>query len=216
MLVAAAAAADFWRGELDGGFAAGDEAIGAGLGLHAKSHLRQVAAGVLGGAFEGGGGVHGVRVAAAFGFEAGGIDSEGVVADDEVGDFARRAVVRFATHRHSSCFATNSYATVVRFANHRHPVVGAVAVEDGEGVGGGVGVFDGGAGGDDVEGIAEVYSVAGEVDLIAIVRVTRHDDLADVVTRRVAALPGIVETRTMVAFQAFSKRDLDALWDLGE
>lgn len=68
----------------------------------------------------------------------------------------------------------------------------------------------------DVEGIAEVYSVAGDVDLIAVVRVPRHDDLADVVTRHVAALPGIVETRTMVAFQAFSKRDLDALWDLGE
>ncbi|MCU1372294.1 MAG: transcriptional regulator, AsnC family [Ilumatobacteraceae bacterium] len=68
----------------------------------------------------------------------------------------------------------------------------------------------------DVDGIAEVYSVAGEVDLIAIVRVARHDDLAEVVTRRVAALPGIVETRTMVAFQAYSKRDLDALWDIGE
>ncbi|MGN6694780.1 MAG: Lrp/AsnC family transcriptional regulator [Aquihabitans sp.] len=68
----------------------------------------------------------------------------------------------------------------------------------------------------EVEGIAEVYSVAGEVDLVAIVRVPRHDDLADVVTRGVAALPGIVETRTMVAFQAFSKKDLDALWDLGE
>ena len=68
----------------------------------------------------------------------------------------------------------------------------------------------------DVDGIAEVYSVAGDVDLIAVVRVPHHDDLADVVTRHVAALPGIVETRTMVAFQAFSKRDLDALWDLGE
>jgi DNA-binding Lrp family transcriptional regulator len=68
----------------------------------------------------------------------------------------------------------------------------------------------------DVPGIAEVYSVAGEVDLVAIVRVGRHDDLAEVVTRGVAALPGIVETRTMVAFQAFSRRDLDALWDLGE
>ena len=68
----------------------------------------------------------------------------------------------------------------------------------------------------EVEGIAEVYSVAGEVDLVAVVRVPRHDDLADVVTRGVAALPGIIETRTMVAFQAFSKRDLDALWDLGE
>lgn len=68
----------------------------------------------------------------------------------------------------------------------------------------------------EVTGIAEVYSVAGEVDLIAIVRVPHHDDLADVVTRGVAALPGIIETRTLVAFQAFSKRDLDALWDLGE
>ena len=67
----------------------------------------------------------------------------------------------------------------------------------------------------DVEGVAEVYSVAGEVDLVAIVRVRHHDDLADVVTRRIAALPGITETRTMIAFQAFSRHDLDALWDLG-
>jgi DNA-binding Lrp family transcriptional regulator len=67
----------------------------------------------------------------------------------------------------------------------------------------------------DVEGIAEVYSVAGDVDLVGIVRVPHHDDLAEVVTKRVAALPGIIETRTMVAFQAFSKHDLDALWDLG-
>ena len=67
----------------------------------------------------------------------------------------------------------------------------------------------------DVDGIAEVYSVAGEVDLVAIVRVAHHDDLAEVVTGRVAALSGIVETRTMVAFQAFSATDLDALWDIG-
>jgi DNA-binding Lrp family transcriptional regulator len=67
----------------------------------------------------------------------------------------------------------------------------------------------------DVAGITEVYSVAGDVDLIAIVRVERHEALADVVTRHVAALEGIVETRTMVAFQAFSRHDLDALWDLG-
>ena len=68
----------------------------------------------------------------------------------------------------------------------------------------------------DVDGIAEVYSVAGDVDLVAIVRVARHDDLAEVVTRHVAMLPGIVETRTMVAFKAYSRRDLDALWDIGE
>jgi DNA-binding Lrp family transcriptional regulator len=67
----------------------------------------------------------------------------------------------------------------------------------------------------DVEGVAEVYSVAGECDLVVIVRVRHHDDLADVVTGRIAALEGIVATRTMVAFKAYSARDLDALWDLG-
>lgn len=67
----------------------------------------------------------------------------------------------------------------------------------------------------DVEGVAEVYSVAGECDIVAIVRVRKHDELAEVVTRRIAALPGIVATRTMVAFKAYSERDLAALWDLG-
>lgn len=67
----------------------------------------------------------------------------------------------------------------------------------------------------DVEGVAEVYSVAGDVDLIAIVRVRRHDDLADVVTRQVTVLPGIVETRTMIAYQAFSVHDLESMWSLG-
>ena len=67
----------------------------------------------------------------------------------------------------------------------------------------------------DVEGVAEVYSVAGECDIVAIVRVREHDDLAEVVTGRIGALAGIVATRTMVAFKAYSARDLDALWDLG-
>ncbi|GAC1366099.1 MAG: Lrp/AsnC ligand binding domain-containing protein [Acidimicrobiales bacterium] len=67
----------------------------------------------------------------------------------------------------------------------------------------------------DVEGVAEVYSVAGEADIVAIVRVRHHDDLADVVTRRVTALEGIIATRTMIAFQAYSRHDLEALWDLG-
>ena len=67
----------------------------------------------------------------------------------------------------------------------------------------------------DVDGVAEVYSVAGDCDIVAVVRVRHHDDLADVVTRRVAALPGIVATRTMVAFKAYSERDIAALWDLG-
>ena len=67
----------------------------------------------------------------------------------------------------------------------------------------------------EVDGVAEVYSVAGDVDLVAIVRVRRHDDLAEVVTRHVSSLPGIIETRTMIAFKAFSQHDLDAMWDLG-
>jgi DNA-binding Lrp family transcriptional regulator len=67
----------------------------------------------------------------------------------------------------------------------------------------------------DLEGVAEVYSVAGEVDLVAIVRVRHHDDLATVVTEGISTLAGLVETRTMIAFQAFSRHDLDAMWSLG-
>ncbi|MGH9305672.1 MAG: Lrp/AsnC family transcriptional regulator [Acidimicrobiales bacterium] len=65
-------------------------------------------------------------------------------------------------------------------------------------------------------GVTEVYSVAGQLaDLVAIVRVRRHDDLADVVTGGIGRLTGIVSTSTMVAFQAFSKHDLESMWDVG-
>ena len=57
--------------------------------------------------------------------------------------------------------------------------------------------------------------MAGDVDLVVIVRVRHHDDLADVVTRHISNLPGIVETRTMIAFKAFSQHDLDAMFSLG-
>jgi DNA-binding Lrp family transcriptional regulator len=67
----------------------------------------------------------------------------------------------------------------------------------------------------DVEGVAEVYSVTGDLDLVAIVRVREHDELAEVVTRRIAALAGIVHTTTMIAFQAYSRHDLDSMWGLG-
>ncbi len=67
----------------------------------------------------------------------------------------------------------------------------------------------------DVEGVAEVYSVAGEADLVAVIRVRLQDELADVVTRRISSLEGITNTRTLVAFQAFSRHDLEAMWDLG-
>ena len=67
----------------------------------------------------------------------------------------------------------------------------------------------------ELPGVAEVYSVAGAVDLVVIVRVRRHEDLAAVVTGEISVQPGIVETRTMIAYQAFSRHDLDAMWDLG-
>ena len=67
----------------------------------------------------------------------------------------------------------------------------------------------------DVPGVAEVYSVSGEADLVAVVRVRHHDELADVVTRRISGLAGITNTRTLVAFKAYSRHDLEAMWDLG-
>ena len=67
----------------------------------------------------------------------------------------------------------------------------------------------------DIEGVAEVYSTAGEADLVAVVRVRRHEDLAEVVTRRIACVEGVTATRTLVAFQAFGRRDVAAMWDLG-
>ena len=68
----------------------------------------------------------------------------------------------------------------------------------------------------EVPGITEVFSVAGGVaDLVAIVRVRHHDDLVEVVTRRVDVLEGIESTTTLVAFRAYSRHDLEAMWDLG-
>ena len=66
-----------------------------------------------------------------------------------------------------------------------------------------------------VDGVAEVYTVTGDWDFIAIVRVREHEDLAKVVTQHVASLEGIESTQTMVAFQQFSAHDLEAMFGLG-
>ncbi len=66
-----------------------------------------------------------------------------------------------------------------------------------------------------IEGVAEVYTVTGEWDFVAIVRVRRHEDLAEVVARRLVLLDGIERTETMVAFQQFSAHDLEAMFGLG-
>ena len=68
----------------------------------------------------------------------------------------------------------------------------------------------------DTEGVSEVYSVAGEsADIVAVVRVRRHEQLAEVVTRLIAARPGIISTSTLVAFRAYSRHDIEAMWDVG-
>lgn len=67
----------------------------------------------------------------------------------------------------------------------------------------------------DVEGVAEVYTVTGDWDFVAIVRVREHDDLAKVVTQHLTRLSDIQGTQTMVAFQQFSAHDLEAMFGLG-
>jgi len=68
----------------------------------------------------------------------------------------------------------------------------------------------------DLEGVAEAYSVTGEWDFVAIVRVPDHEQLAEVVTTQIGSLPGVVRTQTMVAFAAYSRHDLEALFAIGE
>jgi DNA-binding Lrp family transcriptional regulator len=68
----------------------------------------------------------------------------------------------------------------------------------------------------DVDGVSEAYSVTGEWDFIALVRVPRHEQLAEVVTDRIARLAGIADTYTMVAFETYSQHDLEAMFSIGE
>lgn len=65
-----------------------------------------------------------------------------------------------------------------------------------------------------IEGVAEVYSVSGEWDLIAIVRVPEWEQIAEVVTEHVAQVQGLERTETLVAFRVYSDRDLDAAYEM--
>lgn len=66
-----------------------------------------------------------------------------------------------------------------------------------------------------VEGVTEVYSVSGEWDLVAIVKVPNYDDIARVVTEVFPSVPGLQRTQTLTAFRAYSKNDLQQAWDIG-
>ena len=67
----------------------------------------------------------------------------------------------------------------------------------------------------DLEGVSEVYSVAGDVDLIAVVRVREFDQIAEVIAGRINKVPGVLETDTHIAFRAYSRHDLDAAFSIG-
>ena len=68
----------------------------------------------------------------------------------------------------------------------------------------------------DIEGVAEAYSVTGEWDFVAVLRLREHDQLAQVVTDRISRLGGVRRTQTMVAFEAYSRHDLEALFSIGQ
>ena len=66
-----------------------------------------------------------------------------------------------------------------------------------------------------INGVSEVYSVAGDVDLVAMVRVTAHEQLADVIAGQLNKVPGILSTQTLIAFRTYSKHDLEAAFAIG-
>jgi DNA-binding Lrp family transcriptional regulator len=67
----------------------------------------------------------------------------------------------------------------------------------------------------DIDGVSEVYSVAGHVDLIAIVRVREFDQVADVIAGRIDKVDGVLDTETHIAFRAYSRHDLEAAFAIG-
>ena len=67
----------------------------------------------------------------------------------------------------------------------------------------------------DLDGVSEVFSVAGEFDLVAIVRVPAHDDLARVIPSGIAKVDGVERTESLIAFQVYSQHDLERLFSIG-
>ena len=67
----------------------------------------------------------------------------------------------------------------------------------------------------ELPGISEVYSVAGHYDLVAIVRVRENDQIADAVTNHMLQIDGIQRSETLIAFRAFSRHDLEAMFSVG-
>lgn len=67
----------------------------------------------------------------------------------------------------------------------------------------------------EMKGVAEVYSVGGRYDLVAIIRVNNNEKMADLITSQMLSLAGIENTETLIAFRAFSKHDLESMFSIG-
>jgi DNA-binding Lrp family transcriptional regulator len=67
----------------------------------------------------------------------------------------------------------------------------------------------------DLDGVSEVYSVTGDLDLVAMVRVPRIDDVSAVVADRLNKVDGVLSTQTQIAFQTFSRHDLEDAFSIG-
>ncbi len=67
----------------------------------------------------------------------------------------------------------------------------------------------------DIDGVSEVYSCAGDVDLIAILRVAAHEDLADVIPGKIGKVPGVLDTDTHIAFRSYRTADTESAFAIG-
>ena len=67
----------------------------------------------------------------------------------------------------------------------------------------------------DLDGVSEVYSVAGDTDLIAVVRVREFEQVAQVIAGRINKVPGVIDTDTHIAFRAYSRHDLESTFSIG-
>jgi DNA-binding Lrp family transcriptional regulator len=67
----------------------------------------------------------------------------------------------------------------------------------------------------ELDGVTEVFSVAGQYDLVALVRVRENEDLAKVISERMRKLPGITSSETLIAFKVYSRKDIEAAFQLG-
>ncbi|MDV6012874.1 Lrp/AsnC ligand binding domain-containing protein [Haloechinothrix sp. LS1_15] len=68
----------------------------------------------------------------------------------------------------------------------------------------------------DIDGVSEVYSCAGDIDIVALVRVPDHEDLAAVIPQRISKVPGVVATDTHIAFRSYSRAETESAFSLGQ